>query len=230
MELRVCESHVGFRRLRDGRLVLRSRALESAVPHGDLLGSRFGERQCGACRFDLLVDRIGARLRDRIRGTRLIGFLWRNTAAAKHRFVAVECHLRVCDVRDSLIPACDRTAQRGLGLVNLVGGLLLLISERGLALLNLFCGPFLAAREERAIGGELPRRKHGKQLSLVNRVTLLDEELGDLSTDLRADDDIVGRDDAGEREAVRRSHVEVGTDQDEDRDSADHCQPLSGTG
>ena len=76
------------------------------------------------------------------------------------------------------------------------------------------------------VGPELVRRNHGNPLILLDQVAFVHQQLRDLAADLRADDHVVGRDDAGEHERGGR-RVEVGVErgtaadeQDEDDDPA----------
>src|SRR5262249_28259972 len=59
--VRVAESDVGLRLLRDGRGALLSGRVELTALHGHLLGCRARHVECGALGRDLLVRRIDAR-------------------------------------------------------------------------------------------------------------------------------------------------------------------------
>ena len=56
---------------------------------------------------------------------------------------------------------------------------------------------------ERALLLQLVRDEQRRELPALHHVAFLDQELPDASGDLRADDDVVGGDDAGEGESVR---------------------------
>ena len=83
-------------------------------------------------------------------------------------------------------------------------------------------------RVELAFLPELVERQHRDELVLVDGLALVDEQLLDPPADLRADDDFVGRDDAGEDQRRGRAIVvpDAGGDtcdqQDENEKAAQH--------
>ena len=93
--------------------------------------------------------------------------------------------------------------QARLRLRDLVGGLALLEAQGGLRLEHLRRQPGGVLGVVGRLGLELVGGERGQHLVLLDDVALLDEQLGDLSRDLRADNDVVRGDDAREREGVR---------------------------
>ena len=101
----------------------------------------------------------------------------------------------------------DGRRERRLGLADLVAGLLLLEAQRRLALLHLRAEPLGGVRVVGDVGAQLVRRDDGEQLVALHRVAFVDQQLADLAGDLRADDDVVGGDDAGQHEGGGRGTI-----------------------
>jgi len=134
----------------------------------------------------------------------------------------------------TLVPFGSRSAlrlaggHRSFGLLDLIGELPLLQTQRGLALANLRRDPLSAVFEVGAFGPQLPGIDLGDGLAPFHFVAFLDQERHQSSADLRRHADVVGGDDAGqherlgrEREVVIRAVADNG-DQDEDGKSLGH--------
>ena len=85
-----------------------------------------------------------------------------------------------------------------------IAGLRFLVLQIGLGLRHLGSGLQFGVRVERRLGLPLLRLNARQQLAALDRVALLDQELLQAALDLRADDDLVGRDDAGEHDDLPR--------------------------
>jgi hypothetical protein len=92
------------------------------------------------------------------------------------RFITVGCRLNL---------AGDRGGKVRLRLLDAFAGLPLLEAQRGLALPHITLVPFGAVGVVGLVGGEFGRSDHGEQLPLGDGVTLLDQQLANLSTHLR---------------------------------------------
>jgi hypothetical protein len=124
---------------------------------------------------------------------------------------ALEHEPRVLEIGDSRGLLRLGGGERRLGLADLVDRLPLLVAQRGLAFLDLRAEALGAVLVIGDVGSKLVGRDHGHELALADDVSLVDEELPDLARDLRADDHVVGRDDAGEGQAGRAAvHVPEG--------------------
>ena len=105
--------------------------------------------------------------------------------------------------RRRLQRAAIRCGQRGGRLRDRVGRLVFLVVQRGFRLAHLRAGASLARREILAVGRQLPRVDDGDHLIPRHPIAFDDRQLRQPSIDLRADDDVVGGDDAGEDERGR---------------------------
>ena len=169
----------------------------------DLVGVGARERDGGALRVDLFLERGDLRLRDLERRARLIDLLLRDDALLHHLLGAIEVHFRVVELGLRGGPLRFGGGKVGFGLADLIGDLALLEAEGRGALLHLRAGAFRARGVERLLLLELARVEHRQQLVGLHHVALFHEELRDAAGDLRADDDVVGGDDAGEDEGNR---------------------------
>ena len=185
---------------RDKLLLVR---LELALPDGDLFRVRVGERDGGALRLDLLLERIDMRFRGLVRRSSLIELLRRDDVLANETLIAFEIEARVLQVGLGFGLLRLAGGQRRFSLADLIGVLATLIAQSRLRLAN------LGAQSGR-IGGivgrfsfELVGHDDGEKLVPRDRVSLLDQKTTDLSRDLRAHDHFVGGHDAGQDELGR---------------------------
>src|SRR5262249_943697 len=95
--------------------------------------------------------------------------------------------------------------ERRLGLSDLIRHLTLLKAKRRFGLADLRREPLDVLRVVRGVGLQLVRLEERDQLIALRLIALLHEQLFELSRDLGADDDVVGRDDPRERQRRRRT-------------------------
>jgi hypothetical protein len=159
---------------------------------------REGER--GLLRLELPIGCVELRAR-RLEGRALlVDFLGGDGARLLQSLNAIVLDARVLEVRRRPLSLCLGDCETGRRLPNLLGRFLLLELERFLALLDLDGEAFCAVRVKRPICLELVRGDDGEQLVLRHTIALANEKLSHLSPDLRADDDVVRRHDAGQHE------------------------------
>ena len=197
------EPHVGLGPLRADRLELMLRRGDGAPPDAHLLGVRACDLQRRTLAFGLARQRIqpGAR---RIEGrARLIELLRRCQPRLGQLLRSLVSHAGVLEIRLGGRPLRIGRGDRRLALPDLLAQLPLLKTQRRLALTHLRGQAFGAVLVVGAIRLQLRGRDHREQLPARHRVALGDLQLGDLTGDLRADDDVVGGDDAGEDERRR---------------------------
>ena len=89
--------------------------------------------------------------------------------------------------------------------------------------------PFDVLRVVGGVGLQLVGRDHRDQLILLDGVAFLDQQLRDLPGDLRADDDVVGGDDAGEGQRGGRA-LGVAIERQGAGDEDDEDDETAGTG
>jgi hypothetical protein len=228
VDLGVGEPHVGLRSLRGGRLLHVLGRLQLAGLHHDLLrvGLRQGER--GLLRLDLSRKRIGMRARDFVRHARLVHLLGGRYPLVGELARALELELRVLERGAGFSALRFGRGQRGGRLRDRVGRLVFLVVQRGFRLAHLRAGAGLARREVLAVGRELARVDDGDHLIARHPIAFHHHQLRQPAIDLRADDDVVGGDDAGQDEGGRSPEADVrhrnagGGHKEEDENTAAH--------
>src|SRR5262249_44156634 len=121
----------------------------------------------------------------------------------------------------------DGGGQERLCLRDLIVALHLLHLERGLTRFDLDRVFERTVRVVGAVGGELAGDESRNELSRCDRIALRDEELPDLSADLRTHDDVIGRYDAREHEVVRPGVDHPRDDREEENRSGDEREALA---
>ena len=214
-DFRVAQADVGLLLLRGRRGQLLLAGGQLAAPHRHLLGVRLRERDRRARGVHLLAERLHARLRRVVRRPRGIELLLRRDARLQEILHALERQARVLEIGGRRGLLRFRRSERRLGLANLALRLLLLEAQRRLALLDLRRRALGRVRVVRAVGPQLVGHDEGQDLILRDDVAFLHAQLADLAADLRADDDVVGRDEAGEGQRGRagpEDEVDAGAD------------------
>jgi hypothetical protein len=195
-----------------------------APPDRNLLGVCARQSYGRTLRLDLFPQRRHARLCRVVRGSRLIELIHRCDAPARHLLQPIGGQARILEVgfRRSFLRFSGR--QRCFSLSNLIGDLALLESQSRRAFLDLRGDAFGAVCVIRALLLQLVRLDHSHHLILLHDVAFVDEDLADLTGDLRADNDVVGRDDAGQDQRGRRPlRVVVSADRRGDHEHQEHC-------
>ena len=126
----------------------------------------------------------------------------------RHLVGAIEADLRVLELRLRGHLLRLRRGEVRFGLADLIRDLPLLEPERGGAFRDLRGRALGASRVERLLLFELAPVEHADHLTGLDLVAFLDGELLDAPGNLRADDHVVGGDDAGEDQG-HRSRAEV---------------------
>jgi hypothetical protein len=119
--------------------------------------------------------------------------------------------------------SCGETTPRfdRFGLADLICSLPLLVAKRCFGLLHLRRQTGDVVGVVRRIGTQFVGRNHGDELIFLDDIALRDQELPDLPADLRADDDVIGRDDARQHKGGRgaaREHVGADTGGDHEQE------------
>src|SRR5262249_20607903 len=105
---------------------------------------------------------------------------------------------RVLEIRARRLQLRLRGGERRLRLRDLVRRLPLLEAQRRLRLTDLRREARRVLRVIVDVGLQLVGRDDGGQLARLDLIPFFDVQVADLPRDLRADDDVVGRDDAGQ--------------------------------
>ena len=111
------------------------------------------------------------------------------------------------------------------GLMYLLGSLLFLVPQRGLALADLRRKTLGALAVVGVLGLQLFGRHERDDLIALDDIALLDAQLGDPPGDLRAHHHVVGRDDASQHEGRGRLRVEVVRDAAGNGQKRQDCKP-----
>ena len=141
---------------------------------------------------------------------------------------ALQVHAGVRELGVRRGPLRRNSLERRFGLGDLLVHLTPFEPERSFALLHLDAHALGRVRVELAFLPELVEREHRDELVLVDGIALVDQQLLEPPADLRADDDFVGGDDAGQDQRRGRAVVvpDAGGDtrdqEDENEKTANH--------
>ena len=157
------------------------------------------------------AERLDPRLRGVVRRPRLVELLLRDDALGDHLLAALEGQPRVLAMSASA-DCCCAFVDASVASACLIWFTVCCCWKRRAASLSCTCdvSPCGAGRVVRDVGRELVWRDHPEHLVALDRVPFHDPQLANLSGDLRADDDVVGRDDPGEHERGRPAPDDVG--------------------
>ena len=154
-------------------------------------------------RIALFDERVDLRLRHLLCRARLIELLLRDHTFLRHPLGAVERDLRVLELRFRGHLLRLGGGEIRFGLADLIVGLPLLEAQRRGAFRDLRAGARGAGAVERLLLLQLARVEHRDHLIGLDLIAFVHVELVDAAGNLRADDDVVGRDNAGEDERHR---------------------------
>ena len=227
--LGVAEADVGLGALGGGGRLEMLRVLHLAAAGGDLFGVGAGHGHGRALGLDLALERFELGRGCVERGTRLIRFLRRGHAPLRQPLGARRGEPRILEIGGRGRDLGFGRGEHGFRLSDLIGGLPLLQTERGLRLAHLGGHPGRCLRVIRVVSLQLVGRDHREPLILRDPIAFLHHQLGDLPGDLRADDHVVGGDQAGQDQR-RRWSLGVAVDRDPSGDQHEEQHEAAGTG
>jgi hypothetical protein len=182
------------------------------------------------------VERLGPRLRAVVGRARQVIGLCRIGALLVQIGFAREIQPGVFEIGVALGRLGDGGGQIGLGLFDLVLRLRLLKAQIGPGLVHLGRGLRGAVRIKRQVRPPLLGLDQSEEVARLDRIAFLDPQLLEPALDLRADDHVVGGDDAREQQMSRpiigregihhRAHQ--GDGQDDERNPTFHDKGASG--
>lgn len=164
-----------------------------------------------------------------VASARLVQLLRRHDVLARQPLVALEGLPRVLQIGRRFRHLRLGGRERGFGLADLFGRLLLLVAQRSFRFLHLRRHAGRGVGVVGGVGADLVGHDDGQQLIACDRVALVNEDLADLAGDLGTDHHVVGRNDAGEhhRSGAGVHHV-VRHRGESEREHEDETNSLSG--